>query len=253
MSDRAAQDPGKSLLLEHQRRWAGKPVLAELYRRQLYERITVSRMNGWPDVELGGGGGFYKSFAPQTISTDIISTEWLDLACDATSLPFGDASIANLVAVDLLHHLARPSSLFDEARRVLKPSGRLILVEPWITPGAWLLYRFVHHEECRLDVDPFDDAAPTAKDPHSGSVAMPWRVFGRGLSRFQRRWPELRVRRVELFSCWCWLLSGGFQPVCLLPGPLLAPLLAVEETTTRLWRRRLALRALIVFERRERT
>jgi len=252
MPDRTAQDLGKQLLLEHRRRWADKRVLAALYRRQIYERIVAARANGGPDVELGSGGGFYKSFAPQTISTDIISAEWLDLACDATWLPFGEASIANLIAVDLLHHLARPSTLFEEAGRVLKSCGRLILVEPWITPGAWLFYRFVHHEECKLNIDPFDDAAPTAKDPHAGSVAIPWQMFGPGVSRFQRRWPELRVRRVELFCCWCWLLSGGFQPVCLLPGPLLAPLLRVEETTSRLWRKWLALRALIVLERGER-
>jgi hypothetical protein len=27
------------------------------------------------------------------------------------------------------------------------------MVEPWITLPSWILYRFFHHEECRLGVD----------------------------------------------------------------------------------------------------
>lgn len=249
MSRSGSVRSAKELLLEHRNQWARKPVLAELYRRQIYGRVGAVRAASGPDVELGSGGGFYKSFRPATICTDLVTAEWLDVVCDAGRLPFGDGSVGNLICVDVLHHLAAPGLLFDEAQRVLRPGGRLILAEPWITPAAWLFYRFIHHESCQMRVQPFAPPAGLGKDPRLGNSAVPWLVFGRGRREFAGRWPRLRVDSVELFCCWCWLLSGGFQPVCLLPRRWLGWMLAVEERTVRLWRKWLALRALIVLER----
>ncbi|MEM6750516.1 MAG: class I SAM-dependent methyltransferase, partial [Planctomycetota bacterium] len=57
---------------------------------------------------------------------------------DCRALPFDDASFDVLSVHGGLHHLPRwPDDLagsLDEARRVLRPGGRLLLVEPWSTP-----------------------------------------------------------------------------------------------------------------------
>src|SRR5690242_3708582 len=51
-------------------------------------------------------------------------------AADAARLPFADGSFDAVLFRDLLHHLPDRARALDEARRVLKPGGRLTLVEP---------------------------------------------------------------------------------------------------------------------------
>ena len=56
---------------------------------------------------------------------------------DARSVPFDDASFDYVLAIDLLPHIPVPEQLLAEARRVLKPGGRLIIdvtnSVPWWT------------------------------------------------------------------------------------------------------------------------
>jgi ubiquinone/menaquinone biosynthesis C-methylase UbiE len=51
-------------------------------------------------------------------------------AADASRLPFADASFDAILIRDLLHHLPDRARALGEARRVLKPGGRLTLIEP---------------------------------------------------------------------------------------------------------------------------
>lgn len=58
-------------------------------------------------------------------------------AADARDLPFGDGSFDVVSVQGGLHHLELPDGLertLAEIRRVLSPSGRFLLVEPWDGP-----------------------------------------------------------------------------------------------------------------------
>lgn len=55
---------------------------------------------------------------------------------DATALPFPDGSFDLVVSNFLLHHLAEPVQLLDEAARVLKPGGRVLIKDLRRQP-AW--------------------------------------------------------------------------------------------------------------------
>jgi ubiquinone/menaquinone biosynthesis C-methylase UbiE len=62
---------------------------------------------------------------------------------DACDLPFSDHAFDALCVQGGLHHLPSQDHLarcLDETRRVLKPDGRFLIVEPWDTP----FLRFVH-------------------------------------------------------------------------------------------------------------
>jgi len=64
--------------------------------------------------------------------------------CDCRHLPFDDASRDIIVVQGGLHHLPElPADLeltLAEIRRVLRPGGFAVIVEPWLTP----FLRFVH-------------------------------------------------------------------------------------------------------------
>ena len=44
-----------------------------------------------------------------------------------------DASLDGIVMTDVLHHIPDCTSLFHEAARVIRPGGRVVMIEPWNT------------------------------------------------------------------------------------------------------------------------
>ena len=105
--------------------WGQKPLLRRVYN-DIYDRIAADCVRGIT-VEIGGGIGQFKMRFPEVIATDIQSAPWLDLVTDAQNLPFASASIANIVMVDVLHHVSFHSCFYK------KPSGRCVLavVSSW--------------------------------------------------------------------------------------------------------------------------
>jgi SAM-dependent methyltransferase len=135
MTDTEAQE----IISEHGRIWHRKPTLRRIYREEFSARLISYRRPSGISVELGAGPGFLREMRTGVLLTDVIWSPWLNGVVDAQTLPFKSATIANLMGLDMLHHLAGPLALLREAERVLIPGGRLILVEPWVTPVSYYL------------------------------------------------------------------------------------------------------------------
>lgn len=190
-----------------------RPELRAVYERW-FDRLMAAVGDRRPVVEIGSGPGLFKRYVPHLIATDILDARGLDLACDAQELPFRDASLGAIVLVDTLHHLGRPLRFFDEVRRVLRPGGRLAMIEPWLTPFSFVLYRYFHHEECRLDVDlekPFDQGDKRVFD---GNQALPFML----IEHLRRSGVGLRLVSAQPFLALPYLLSLGFKTSRRLPG-----------------------------------
>jgi SAM-dependent methyltransferase len=239
-------------LVAHRELWAAKPVLARLYE-PWFELLLAACPQGARVLEVGAGPGFLGPFAAQRrpdlrfFASDLHPAPWNALAADAFRLPLADAAVGAVVGLDVLHHLARPAGFFREAARVLSSGGRIGLVEPWITPLSWLVYRFFHQEDCRLAVDPWDPFPGPDKDSFDGDAAVPWRMVR---TTSPERWSELgllppRWRRLNAFG---YLLSLGFRPASLLPRPLATPMLALDRASAPL-APVAALRAVLTWER----
>jgi SAM-dependent methyltransferase len=234
----------------HRELWQKKRALRVLYRdyhRQLLENCPKGAI-----LDLGGGTAHIKESNPDVISVDILKFPGIDVVADAHRLPFGNGCLAGIVMLDVLHHLERPIEFLKEAARVLKPGGRLVMIEPAMTMVARRFYDRFHEEPVDMSADP---CAPVVidpdRDPFDANQAIPTLLFAGAQAReaFHQTVPSLKVCRVDWHSLFAYPMSGGFQKWSLIPGALVEPMLALERKVPIAVRKRLAFRMTIFIER----
>ena len=163
-------DYARKKLLEHQERWTRKKSLRIIYE-ELFQQILDNCVAG-PILEIGGGFGCFKEYNDDIVSTDIVQMPNLDIVCDAHCLPFIPESFLNVVAIDVLHHVERPIRFLHQVVDVLPVGGRLIVVEPAITPLSRCIYA-LHEESVDMTVDPLEDGMLTSdRDPFEANQAI---------------------------------------------------------------------------------
>lgn len=232
--------------------WNAKPSLRAVYR-DYYRRVEEWCRPG-VIVELGAGSGNLKETMPRIVSTDIVPVPWLDAVVDAHALPFADGAVDSIVGIDVLHHVQYPVRFLAEAERVLTPGGRVVLVEPAITPVSRIVFGLGHPEPIDMRADPLAEGdLDRDKHPMDSNQALPTLLAGRHRARLERRVPELTLRHREHLSLAAYPLSGGFRPWNLIPPGLVGPLLRMEERLVPAVGRLMGFRLMLVYERRPAT
>jgi len=112
---------------------------------------------------------------------------------DGKTLPFPEASFDAALLTFVLHHAVDPAALFDEAKRVIRPDGRIVVIED--TPASPLqraLWEVIHERQHKRD--------SKLLEAHDIKTAEGWQQF------FQQH--RMRAVRVERFrNMW---ISNGF-------------------------------------------
>ncbi len=232
-----------------ERAWGRRPLVRALYE-EWYRAIAarLSTVSGG-SVELGSGIATLQRVCPSVRPTDIEPTPWTDEVVDAEALPFADGSLANLVLVDVFHHLSSPAAFLDEAGRALAPGGRVVILDPYCSLVSTPMYRRFHHERTDLGVDPFGDDESIAADPLASNQARATLVFFRHVDELARRWPQLSlVERIRL-ACLAYPLSGGLTGRRLVPHRVGSVLQRLDRRLSLLGGL-LAFRCIVVLERR---
>ena len=228
--------------------WEARPLTRRLYE-EWYEEIgrRLAQVSG-ETVELGTGIGKFKERFPFVVATDVEPTPWADQVVNAERLPYGDGSLANLVLVDVFHHLGQPAAFLDEAGRTLASGGHVVMLDPYCSPVSGPAYRLFHHERTDLSAPAFEAEEDVSASPLGSNQARTTLVFFRHVEEFCRRWPELRIVERRRLALLRYPLSGGFSGRRIVPSAAHQPLAIVERALAPL-APLLAFRCLIVLER----
>jgi len=197
-------------------------ILSKYYLKNIYldwyGKIKKSLSNdfmGREIIEIGSGGGFIKKVLPQVKTTETIPVSGMDLCFTALNMPFKPESIDAFILIDVFHHMHDARRFFTEARKCLKPKGRIIMIEPANTFWSRIVFRHSHHE-------PFDPEGGWSFPPGgrmtSANSALPWIVFYRDRKKFEKEFPNLKILSLKPFMPFLYLLSGGVSMRQLLPS-----------------------------------
>jgi SAM-dependent methyltransferase len=229
-------------------------IQSKLFLKQFYQdcygsisKLLPEKISG-PVVELGSGGGFLKEYIPDLITSEILAIPTVDIQFDGQSMPFKNASVRAIVMLDVFHHIPNSAAFLAQAAQIIKPGGRLIMIEPWVTLWSRFVYRYLHHETFDAEVNDwrFQKGGPLT----GANSALPWIVFDRDRQKFEYGFPEWQITEIHLHTPFCYLLSGGLAFKSMLPAALY-PLCRWLENLLQPFKHLLSMFATIVLRRRQ--
>lgn len=239
------------LLSDSQAAWDRSEGLRFVYER-IYRGIRAHCTDG-ATLEIGSGIGVGKAFFENLVTSDVVKTPYVDRAISAYEIePDAGGAWANIFAIDVLHHLTQPLRFFKSAAAVLKPGGRIILVEPAATFGGRIFYSLFHHEPIQPQL-----IVPSFKfDVNGAGGEFANMGMGVGLFRDHRQMLDehlammgLRCIEVKFRDVFAYPLTGGYSKPQLLPTIALRGLLELEKYLPQFVYRWFGLRMMITLEK----
>lgn len=209
-------------ILQNEGYWQKKPILRQIYRA-FHEEIAkhLSTLPSPLVVELGSGIGNIKEVIPHALRTDLFPNPWLDQTENAYALSFGKETVSDLILFDVFHHLRYPGTALREFWRVLRPGGRVLVFDPFISLLGVVVYGLLHKEPIawRQEVVWY---APPGWDAHQvdyyAAQGNATRVFFSRLTpSLLRDWNIVTRKR---FAALSYVASGGYSGPQLYPDSL---------------------------------
>ena len=109
---------GPDIFEPHRQAWRNKAALRRYYECEIFDRI-IAEMRPGPALEIGTGPGFFADYHPGMTGLDVIPAHPSARSGDVHAMPFDDGAFANVVGVDVLHHLARQPAFILQKIQIL--------------------------------------------------------------------------------------------------------------------------------------
>jgi SAM-dependent methyltransferase len=202
----------KDILLNLER-WNQKPLLRIIY--QDFHRTIAAQLSGLNSpkvVELGSGIGNIKEIIPGCLRTDLFPNPWIDQIENAYALSFAEETLSDLILFDVFHHLRYPGTALREFERVLRPGGRVLIFDPFISLMGAVVFGLLHTEPVAWR-DYIDWYAPKTwsaqnSDYYAAQGNATRVFFGRLDPSLLKSWKVVSRQRFAAFS---YVGSGGYS------------------------------------------
>lgn len=195
---------------------ASKPFLRAIYDEWYTTLASEIPIGEGRLLEIGSGAGYCSRFIPGLITSEIFVCHDVRVVLDAQQMPFANGSLRAIVMTNVLHHMPQVERFLDEACRCLRSGGKILMIEPWMTPWSKFVYTRFHHEPFNPEAQNWS-FAPIG--PLSGANgAIPWILFVRDREKFESRFPELSIQQICPSLPFRYLVSGGVGMRSLMPG-----------------------------------
>jgi len=204
-----------------------KKKLLLIWYRQIYGYIKDNLSGNGLTVEMGSGSSFLHEHVPGLIRSNIIFVKENDIVFSALALPFKDSSVGNIVLINVLHHLQDPFAFFKEAERVLKPGGRVLISDPYMSLLSYPVWHYLHPENCERKKIGFNNVGEINPMIDANS-ATATNMFCLKDSPLADHCDYLRPVKIELHSKFLYWIAGGYNFPQFIPTSL-APLVKAFE------------------------
>jgi len=137
------------------RAFSSRILFQRAWHRKRHEIIVNMVRDCESILDVGCGSSQMLNALPQSIGCDISMNKLRFkrapfralVRADASQLPFADASFEAVVLSEVLEHIPNPFTALDEAVRVTRPGGDIVIAVPEDKPWARLIfsvYRLLH-------------------------------------------------------------------------------------------------------------
>lgn len=201
-------DPIKATLI--QRRILNEKFMLRQWYEGIYRFISQNLKVGPVNVELGSGTSFLYKHIEGLVKTNIIFIPDNDMAFDAYAIPFKENSVDNLILISVFHHFGDPEKFLLEAIRVLKPGGRILISDPYISILSYPVWRFLHPEGCDLSKIGFDKNTQDNPllDANSANATL---MFVKKNVKWESNFSQLRIVKIVYHTIFHYWLAGGYN------------------------------------------
>lgn len=213
------------MMIFERKMMGAKPILQVLWHRWYKEIEPYMSKNGL-NVEVGAGSGYAGTYFKNLIQTDVVLTPHINICIDALGSPFKDSTLDSIVMIGVLHHLKNVAKFFDEAKRVLKPGGKIIMVEPYISLLSYPVWKLLHYEGCDLGT------LSCSSDEYAridANLAIPTILFSKKKKEFLEEHPDLKIIHESYHTAFHFFAAGGVSYPSLVPNFLVPVLVKVED------------------------
>ena len=224
----------------------------ELYRTQFANFPNPSHLR---ILEIGSGVSPLKRFHDNVLTSDVMDLDYLDYVFDCHTIDrfdsIRDESLDMITLTNVLHHLRDPIDFLNKAARKLKPGGKIIATEPYLSTLSTLIFKYLHHEP--VDFDIAEPVLPDVRGPlASANSALVWLIFiGRSQwsDRLRAKF-DFNEASFQPFSSISYMATGGISRRLPIPRSIYRILFRLDMVLSRTFPRLLASFFIITLSRK---